>query len=299
MRKPRSSSRDAAHWRQPPFGTSLPAPIVFRSVSVPADTVYPRHLHEWGEFVYSFSGVMEIELAQQQYLAPPQYGLWLAPQTAHIAFNRHAASHCSLYVDKSLCAQLPQTTCALTVGPFMRALLEELRRAPPAIPGSPREQRLLRVLVDLLEQADCAGTYLPTSNDPLLKPVLLALQANPGDSRTIAQFAALNHTTERTLMRRCQRDLGMSFVEWRQRLKVLASLARLDQDETVEAIGLDLGYSSASAFISMFRRLMGTTPDDYRKGNRPLGTGLPAAYRESPRDRGDNEMENDMMPGYK
>lgn len=77
-------------------------------------------------------------------------------------------------------------------------------------------------------------------------------------------------------MRRCQRDLGMSFAEWRQRLKVLTSLSRLDQGQTVENIGLDLGYSSASAFISMFRRLMGTTPDEYRKGNRPQGAGLPA-----------------------
>ncbi|WP_238534197.1 helix-turn-helix domain-containing protein [Advenella kashmirensis] len=81
-------------------------------------------------------------------------------------------------------------------------------------------------------------------------------------------------------MRRCQRDLGMSFVEWRQRLKVLASLARLDRGETVEAIGLDLGYSSASAFISMFRRLMGTTPDEYRKGRRTQGARL-AAGREN------------------
>ncbi|WP_081724232.1 AraC family transcriptional regulator [Advenella kashmirensis] len=290
MRKARPSFPDAihataTHLRRPPFETTLPAPLVFRSVSVLADTVYPRHLHDWGEFVYSFSGVMEIELAQQHYLAPPQYGMWLPPQTAHVAFNRHAASHCSLYIDKALCRHLPQVTCALTVSPFMRALLEELRRTPPGIPGTPQEQRLLQVLVDLLEQAECTGTYLPASNDPLLKPVLLALQANPGDSRTIAEFATLNHTTERTLMRRCQRDLGMSFVEWRQRLKVLTSLARLDKGETVETIGLDLGYSSASAFISMFRRLMGTTPDEYRKGNRPQVMGLPAAFRESSRSR--------------
>jgi len=34
----------------------------------------------------------------------------------------------------------------------------------------------------------------------------------------------------------------------------------------VETIALDLGYGSASAFISMFRRLMGVTPDEFRKG---------------------------------
>ena len=271
MKKTAFSSTNATHLRMPPFDTTLPAPIVFRAVTVQADTVYPRHLHHWGEFVYSFSGVMQIELAHQHYLAPPQYGVWLPPRTEHIAFNRHAATHCSLYVDAALCQALPTVTCALTVSPFMRALLDELGRKPPAVVGTQQEQRLLQVLVDQLEQADCTGTYLPASDDPLLRPVLLALQANPGDSRTIAEFAAFSHTTERTLMRRCQRDLGMSFVEWRQRLKVLASLARLDRGETVESIGLDLGYSSASAFISMFRRLMGTTPDEYRKHRRSPG----------------------------
>lgn len=287
MKKSGFSPSNATHLRRPPFDTVLPAPIVFRAVSVQADTVYPRHLHNWGEFVYSFSGIMEIELAHQHYLAPPQYGLWLPPRTEHIAFNRHAGIHCSLYVDAALCQTLPGVTCALTVSPFMRALLDELGRRPPAMVATLPEQRLLRVLVDQLEQADCAGTYLPTSDDPLLKPVLLALQANPGDARTIAEFAAISHTTERTLMRRCQRDLGMSFVEWRQRLKVLASLARLDRGDTVEAIGLDLGYSSASAFISMFRRLMGTTPDEYRKGRRTQGARLAA---------GQSRAEGAMQP---
>lgn len=271
--------RIPAHLRQPPFADVLPAPIVFRAVSVPADTVYPRHRHAWGEFVYSFSGVMEIELEKQHYLAPPQYGLWLPPHTEHIAINRQAACHCSLYVAAPLSAALPTRTCALTVSPFMRALLEELRLHPPAIPAAAQEQRLLQVLVDQLGKAECAGSYLPTSSDPLLGPVLKALQANPGDTRSLSMLARSVHATERTLMRRCQRDLGMSFLEWRQRLKVLASLPRLNAGDTVEAIGLDLGYGSASAFISMFRRLMGTTPDEYRKGNR-----APAAPVPQPED---------------
>ena len=42
----------------------------------------------------------------------------------------------------------------------------------------------------------------------------------------------------------------------------------LDAGQTVESIALDLGYSSASAFITMFRRLTGTTPDEFRKSQR-------------------------------
>jgi AraC-like DNA-binding protein len=49
-------------------------------------------------------------------------------------------------------------------------------------------------------------------------------------------------------------------------LRIVRSLALLEAGHKVEGIALDMGYGSASAFIAMFRRLMGMTPDEYRKG---------------------------------
>lgn len=43
------------------------------------------------------------------------------------------------------------------------------------------------------------------------------------------------------MMRRCQRDLGMSFAQWRQRLRVVAAMSLLEQGQTVESIAFDLG----------------------------------------------------------
>ncbi|EPL05355.1 helix-turn-helix transcriptional regulator [Pseudomonas sp. CF161] len=259
----------AQHLRIPPFTESLPAPIFFRTECMPAQATYPRHSHAWGEFVYSYSGVMEIELGDHHYLAPPQYGIWLPPNVEHVGFNRHAACHCSLYLSAELCGALPSHHCALTLSPLILALLNDLRRDPPSQPQTEEQQRLLQVLVDKLARASCAGSYLPSSDDLLLGPVLRALKAAPGDPRSLPQLARAANTTERTLMRRAQRDLGMSLIEWRQRLKVVEALALLEQGQTVETIGLDLGYSSASAFISMFRKMMGATPDEYRKSYLP------------------------------
>ncbi|MBT2341565.1 MULTISPECIES: AraC family transcriptional regulator [Pseudomonas] len=258
-------SMPAQHVKIPPFETALPVPIYFRSACMPAHATYPRHRHAWGEFVYSYSGVMEIETAGHHYLAPPQYGIWLPPDLEHVGFNRHEACHCSLYLAAELCAALPTEACALTLSPLIRALLEELRSDPPGQSQTPEQQRLLQVLVDKLTQAPHVGSYLPSSDDPLLGSVLRTLEANPGDPRSLPELARAAHTTERTLMRRAQRDLGMSLMEWRQRLKVIEALARLERGQTVETIGLDLGYNSASAFISMFRKMMGTTPDEYRR----------------------------------
>ena len=243
----------------------LPAPIMFRSAHVPAQGVYPQHQHAWGEFVYAFSGVMEVKLAQQHLLAPPQYGIWLPPDVEHIGLNRLEAHYCSLYVARDGCADLPSTACALTVSPLVRAMLDHLRQQAPTTADTAQQARLMQVLVDQLALAACANSYLPHSDDPLLAPILQALHDDPGDNRSIADFARVFHTTERTLVRRCQRDLGMSLSEWRQRLRVVTALPRLEAGDKVESIALDLGYGSASAFIVMFRRLMEVTPDEYRR----------------------------------
>jgi AraC-like DNA-binding protein len=245
----------------------LPAPLMFRSAWVPAEGIYPLHQHAWGEFVYSFSGVMEVKVADHHFLAPPQYGLWLPPDLQHVGLNRKEAHHCSLYVSRPLCASLPPAPCALTVSPLVRALLDHLRQLPAGAPNGAEDARLLQVLLDQLVLAPRAGSYLPNSEDPALGAVLRLLEANPGDNRSLPELAQAAHTTERTLMRRCQRDLGMSLNEWRQRLRVVKAMPLLQAGQTVETVALDLGYGSASAFITMFKRLMGATPDEFRKGD--------------------------------
>jgi len=248
-----------------PFDERLPHPVFFRTDSLQPDSSYPRHRHLWGEFVYAFSGVMELKLADRHYLAPPQYGMWLPPEIEHVGLNRHEATFCSLYLAPERCRDLPQEPCALAVSPLVKALLEQLRARGVDTPRTPRDARLVDVLLDELAAAPRQGTYLPTSGDPLLQPILAALETRPDDARTLAQWARRVHSTERTLVRRCQRDLGMSFGEWRQRLRVVRALAMLEAGRSVESIALDLGYSTSSAFIAMFQRMMGTSPDKLRR----------------------------------
>ena len=243
----------------------LPWTVMFRSAHVPAEGLYPRHRHAWGEFVYSFSGVMELTVSGRQLLAPPQYGVWLPPDVEHVAMNRRAAHHASVYVARPACDRLPPDVCALTVTPLVRALLGHLSHQLPGAPPSAADQRLLQLLLDKQPLAPSASSLLPHSDNALLAPLLLAMTEEPGDDRSLAEWARAMHTTERTLMRRCQRELGMSLAEWRQRLRVLKALPRLELGDKVESIALDLGYASASAFIVMFRRHMAQTPEEFRR----------------------------------
>ena len=85
------------------------------------------------------------------------------------------------------------------------------------------------------------------------------------DRKTLAQWADGIHVSERTLARQFLKELGMSFGQWRQRLRFVASIEALDSTRSIQEIAFDMGYSTASAFIAMFQRQAGCTPEYYRR----------------------------------
>jgi AraC-like DNA-binding protein len=70
----------------------------------------------------------------------------------------------------------------------------------------------------------------------------------------------------------------MSFAQWRQQLRLLHAIQFLARGEKVTAAALESGYNSTSAFISMFRKQLGTTPSRYLQVGMQVG-GRKAAAR--------------------
>jgi AraC-like DNA-binding protein len=89
------------------------------------------------------------------------------------------------------------------------------------------------------------------------------LRENPGDERPLEKLARSAGASPRTVERLFRSETSMSFGKWRQRLRILHSLRLLAEGEPVTAVALEMGYQSPSAFISMFRNELGTTPGAY------------------------------------
>ncbi|WP_429817656.1 helix-turn-helix domain-containing protein [Ensifer sp. B1-9] len=56
----------------------------------------------------------------------------------------------------------------------------------------------------------------------------------------------------------------MSFLKWRQRLRLSRALAMLADGFPVQTVAHKLGYSTTSAFIAMFQSATGATPNAFR-----------------------------------
>ena len=55
----------------------------------------------------------------------------------------------------------------------------------------------------------------------------------------------------------------MSFCRWQQQARLFAALEMLAQNKSVTEVAIAVGYDSVSAFIGMFRTMLGSTPHTY------------------------------------
>ncbi|TVT91943.1 helix-turn-helix transcriptional regulator [Pseudomonas sp. RGB] len=246
---------------------SQPSPVYFRYSDFAPDTECTPHRHGWGSLDYSASGVMRMEVAGSRFMSPPQYAVWIPPNTEHSSYNAQAIVYRSVGLAPQLCEQLPQAPCTLAISEILKAILSDFARRDVNIAQTEADVRLAQVLVDQLKQAPIHDCFLPYARHPGLLGVLEGMQAEPGDNRPLAHWAEHVHVSERTLARQFVRELGMSFGEWRQRLRYLAAIEALDSQRSVQHVAFDLGYSTASAFIAMFQRHAGCTPEQYRRTN--------------------------------
>lgn len=249
----------------------LPYPLACRILHFTPKSVMDRHSSPWAELNFALSGIMEIGIGGVTYLSPPQYAIWIPPHVEHCCQNEGDVHYACIGVPAAACDGMPDKPCTLEISPVMRTILADFERRGIRYPATPEDRRMAQVVIDQIRQARAYASYLPSTSDTVLAPVLSALQRSPGDKRGAAHWAATAGITERTLLRYCQQHLGMSFNEWRQRLRVVSALGLLDAGHSVQTVARDLGYSTPSAFIAMFQRLTGESPDSARKrGMQPV-----------------------------
>lgn len=234
-------------------------------IEVAEKTIFSIEKHDWGQFVYSAKGMVELTVKNSLLTAPPEFGVWLPPDTEHLAWVAEHSEYYLINIDAMSCTKLPNHPAIVSVSDICKSILADLKRRKLETPKTPEDIRLMHVLVDQLGSAVSIEDFLPGSNDPILKKILEKIFSDPADNRSLLEWALFAGCTERTLARKCDRELNMSLAKWKQRLRLSRALKMLADGMTVQAVSHSLGYSTPSAFITMFQKAMGTTPNNLRK----------------------------------
>ena len=175
----------------------------------------------------------------------------------------------TLYIKPEAASKLPEECCVVSVPPLLRELILHAVTLPRLYELNSLEGRIMNMILDLVQILKVAPLDLTMPTDVRLKKISKILTVNPGDNRTLEDWGKSVGATSRTLARLFRLETGMGFRQWRQQMRILASLRRLGREEQVTTVALDLGYDSPSAFIAMFRKALGKTPGQYFKETDP------------------------------
>lgn len=242
----------------------LPSDVFINFDAFRENTETRLHSHNWAQLQVITGGSLEIYAQGTRFIAPPHLAVWVPSGVEHYTFNRRPLTYCSINIDSSQSKVMPKHTCLVNLTPIVSAIIEDFRQRAVNIAQSEPDRRLVEVLLDQLHLCNEQQHFLPGSQHKLLQPILEALERDPTDDTSLKEWARAIHTTERTLARYCQAELGMSYTEWRIRAKYLHSMTLLKSGMSVKEVALTLGYRQASPFIAMFKKYAGETPDQYK-----------------------------------
>jgi transcriptional regulator GlxA family with amidase domain len=108
------------------------------------------------------------------------------------------------------------------------------------------------------------------------------LQEHFRGGEAVSDAVAYARIPERTLKRRFRAATGCSLIEYLQNLRIEEAKRMLESgDRAADEIGAAVGYSDASFFRRLFKRMVGVTPGTYRLMFLPARTELTGAGRRA------------------
>jgi AraC-like DNA-binding protein len=203
---------------------------------------------------------MTVKTETGTWVVPPHRAVWVPAGIEHLEVMSGPVAARSLFFVPGLAKCLPKECTAVNVSPLLRELILATIRLGFLDDKIPAHSRMIAILLDQFETLAQAPLQLKTPNESRARRIAEILEKTPSSTDSLKALARQVGASKRTLERLFKKETGVSFQQWRQRLRVIQALRLLASGDSVTSVALDVGYSSTSAFIAMFRRELGTTP---------------------------------------
>ncbi|MFT4167247.1 MAG: AraC family transcriptional regulator [Microlunatus sp.] len=213
---------------------------------------HEAHVHDFHQFLFTPVGRAVIWTGGRSLRLCPEVGAWIPAGVWHSARFEADSLVLPLAFPAEWSSPVPDGIEVPLDARRQRSVLASLRA------GSEPRRELFELLV-----ADSQALPLPAPSSPCAVAVANGLRQAPADQRTAGEWAAALHVGATTLRRAFAAETGLTFSEWRTRLRLNLSVPLLARGLMVSAVAQRVGFTSTNGFILAFRRYFGTTPKAY------------------------------------
>lgn len=242
---------------------ALPGAIVATANEHPDNHRVPRHRHRRSQLLYAATGIMVVGTEAGRWIVPPERAVWIPAGMYHETNALVHVSTRSVYIEPEVSGALPSDCRVIGISPLVRLLLLETADLPLPYERGSRADLIFSLLVQEIAVAPVLPLDIPFPADARLAARCRAYLENPSPHETIDDWRRDLALSRRTFTRRFRAETGVSFAVWRRQAAIFAALPRIARGEPITTVAFDLGYESASAFATMFRRVIGVPPSRY------------------------------------
>ena len=228
------------------------------------DHTLPTHTHEWDQLTYATAGVLRVSTADASWVVPPHRAVWVPAGVAHAEQMFAPVSVRTLYLAPRHRRALPRECGTLNVSSLLRELILHVSRLGALDRRTPSQARMIGVLLDQLTEVSEVPLQLPLPRDARALRFASLLQAEPAARATVAVAGAAGRrqpADDRAVVRAGDAHDGGGMAA---AAAAAARRAAAGRGEPVTTVALEIGYSSVSAFIAVFKRAFGATPKPFQ-----------------------------------
>ncbi|WP_426205804.1 helix-turn-helix domain-containing protein [Pseudomonas sp. TWP3-1] len=227
------------------------------------------HTHQRGQFAYAACGVITVFTDQGNWVVPPQRAIWVPAGVPHEMSMNGPVTMLNTYIRSSAVERvgLPAHCQVFGVSTLLRQLLIRAIDLPALYAEQQRDGHLMSLLLHEIADMPPLSLNAPLPSEPRVVQACRRLLEQPSLEIGIDDMCRQVGMSRRTFTRLFRQQTGISFVEWRQQACLLMAVVRLGNGESITRVATDLGYSSPSAFTSVFRRVLGDAPSRYFSKN--------------------------------
>lgn len=244
--------------------SSSAAALAFRVRVTQTSQEIPFHYHRKGQLILALHGGVTTEVQQAMWMVPTHYAVWIPSNMPHSNRVTANARLSFLFIEPGSVG-MPEQCCTLKISPLVRELILHLATIPYDNLNDPTVQRLTQVLFDELPKQPIEQLELPISGNTRIREMVNLMARDLQDKRPLSSWADTFAMSERNLARLIVKETGLNFRRWRQQLQLIIALRLLVGGQNVQQVAESLGYDSTTAFITMFKKALGTTPGRYLK----------------------------------
>lgn len=248
-------------------------PVLSHGRDLEAEARIAPHSHPRGQLLWAAEGVLRVTTDKAIWIVPASHAVWIPGGSVHQLVTETVARTRNLYIDPAFpVRQQTPGCCMLLLTPLMREIILRLTSAGATDDGA-SVQRLGLVAIDEIERLEATSQNLPAGQDARLRRLIGHLLRHPDEQRPLPELSRIAGASVRTLERLFSAETGMSFRQWRSRLRLLNAIELLRQGKSSTTVAHSLGYHSASAFVAAFRQHFGCPPQRFLSQMDPDGSG--------------------------